>query len=63
MPDGSISDALIDALVIAGDGAAAGARIRELLASGLDELLLTPVGLEDPTEHRRQIFDLIAGLA
>ncbi len=56
-PEGTISDALIDALVIAGDAAAAGARIRELLASGLDELLLTPVGLEDPAGHRSQIFE------
>ena len=38
-PDGTMTDALIDSLVISGDEAAIAARFTELLEAGLDELL------------------------
>jgi alkanesulfonate monooxygenase SsuD/methylene tetrahydromethanopterin reductase-like flavin-dependent oxidoreductase (luciferase family) len=60
--DGSISDALIDSLVIKGDEAAITARIDELLASGLDELLLTTLPLNDETAERERVFELVGRL-
>jgi F420-dependent oxidoreductase-like protein len=60
--DGNVSDALIDSLVIRGDEAAITTRIDELLASGLDELLLTTLPLNDETAEREQIFNLVGRL-
>jgi F420-dependent oxidoreductase-like protein len=60
--DGNVSDALIDSLVIKGDEAAITARIDELLASGLDELLLTTLPLNDETVEREQVFELVGRL-
>jgi alkanesulfonate monooxygenase SsuD/methylene tetrahydromethanopterin reductase-like flavin-dependent oxidoreductase (luciferase family) len=45
---GEVSDALVDNLVVMGDEAAVAARLRELLAAGLDELLLTDLPVADP---------------
>src|SRR5258708_14872197 len=42
-PDGTISDALIDNLVVSGDEAAVKGRLVELLGMGLDELLVMQV--------------------
>jgi F420-dependent oxidoreductase-like protein len=39
-PDGEVTDALIDALVVSGDEAAIAAQLEERLARGLDELLV-----------------------
>ena len=60
--DGNVSDALIDSLVIRGDEAAVTARIDELLAAGLDELMLTTLPLSDEVVEREQIFDLVGRL-
>jgi alkanesulfonate monooxygenase SsuD/methylene tetrahydromethanopterin reductase-like flavin-dependent oxidoreductase (luciferase family)/DNA-binding SARP family transcriptional activator len=61
-PDGSGIDALVDALVVAGDEAAVQQRIRELLASGLDELLIAPVPVADEERERQQLLRLIGSL-
>jgi F420-dependent oxidoreductase-like protein len=60
--DGSVSDGLIDSLVVMGDVAAVTARLSELLASGLDELLLTPVPIDDSTIKARQLMHLVGQL-
>jgi alkanesulfonate monooxygenase SsuD/methylene tetrahydromethanopterin reductase-like flavin-dependent oxidoreductase (luciferase family) len=61
-PDGNISDALVDNLVIVGDEAAVTARIDELLTAGLDELLLTPVPVGDEAVQRERLFGLVGQL-
>jgi F420-dependent oxidoreductase-like protein len=60
--DGSVSDALVDSLVIRGDEADIIARIDELLAAGLDELLLTILPLNDEVAERERLFALIGQL-
>jgi F420-dependent oxidoreductase-like protein len=60
--DGSLSNALIDSLVIRGDEAAVTARIDELLGFGLDELLLTAIPLSDEADERRRLFGLVGQL-
>jgi F420-dependent oxidoreductase-like protein len=60
--DGNVSDALVDSLVIRGDEATITARIDELLASGLDELLLTTLPLNDEAAERERVFDLVGRL-
>jgi F420-dependent oxidoreductase-like protein len=61
-PDGSGIDALVDALLVAGDEATVQQRIRELLASGLDELLIAPVPVADEERERQQLLHLIGSL-
>jgi alkanesulfonate monooxygenase SsuD/methylene tetrahydromethanopterin reductase-like flavin-dependent oxidoreductase (luciferase family) len=60
--DGSLSDALVDSLTIRGDEAAVVARIDELLAAGLDELLLTPLPIGDEEAERERLFGIIGQL-
>lgn len=60
--DGSLSDALVDSLTIRGDEAAIIARIDELLAAGLDELLLTPLPVGDETAERERLFGIVGRL-
>jgi F420-dependent oxidoreductase-like protein len=45
---GEASDALVDNLVVMGDEATVATRLRELIAAGLDELLLTDLPVADP---------------
>jgi F420-dependent oxidoreductase-like protein len=45
---GEASDALVDNLVVMGDEATVATRLRELIAAGLDELLLTGLPVADP---------------
>ncbi len=60
--DGNVSDALVDNLVISGDKAAITARLTELLGSGLDELLLTNLAIDDAAAERTQLFQLVGQL-
>lgn len=61
-PDGTGVGALVKALVVAGDQAQVEKRLRELLASGLDELLLMLVPVADETREREQLVQVIASL-
>lgn len=58
--DGTMPDALIEHLVVSGDAAAVSARLRELLAQGLDELLvmLVPV-TDDASAELRQLAAVV----
>jgi len=60
--DGSGTDALVKALVIAGNEAQVEKRLRELIASGLDELLLMMVPVADEARERELLTRVIASL-
>ena len=60
--DGSGLDALVKELVVAGDPAQVEQRVRELLASDLDELLLMLIPVADEAREREQLVEVIASL-
>ena len=60
--DGKMSDALIDSLVVSGDEATIMARLTDLLAQGLDELLVMPIGIADAEGELTQLARLIGQL-
>ncbi len=60
--DGTGVDALVKALVVAGDQTQVEKRLRGLLASGLDELLLMLVPVTDEAREREQLVQVIASL-
>ncbi|HLX39070.1 MAG TPA: LLM class flavin-dependent oxidoreductase [Ktedonobacteraceae bacterium] len=60
--DGSGVPALMKALVVAGTQVQMENRLRELLASGLDELLLMLVPVADEAREREQLMQVIASL-
>jgi F420-dependent oxidoreductase-like protein len=60
--DGSGVAALVKSLVVAGDQAQVEKRLRELITSGLDELLLMLVPVADEAREREQLLQIIASL-
>jgi F420-dependent oxidoreductase-like protein len=62
--DQSVSDALVDALLVSGNEATVSGRLRELLEAGLDELLVTlvPVSETAKDEQQARLMDLIGRL-
>jgi F420-dependent oxidoreductase-like protein len=60
--DGSGLDALAKALVISGDEATLRGRLAELLANGLDELLVHPLPLSNEGKEREQLLQLLAAM-
>jgi F420-dependent oxidoreductase-like protein len=60
--DGYLSDGLIDSLVAMGNEATVTTRLTELLASGLDELLVSLIPLDDEASERSRVFDLLGRL-
>ncbi|MFN8482160.1 MAG: LLM class flavin-dependent oxidoreductase [Anaerolineae bacterium] len=61
--NGTLPEALVDALVVSGTPEAVEARLRELLASGLDELMVSLVPVADPDGERGALADIIATVA
>jgi alkanesulfonate monooxygenase SsuD/methylene tetrahydromethanopterin reductase-like flavin-dependent oxidoreductase (luciferase family) len=57
--DGTISDALIDNLIVAGDEATIKQRLVELLGMGLDELLVMQVPVADAEGEQARLMRLI----
>jgi alkanesulfonate monooxygenase SsuD/methylene tetrahydromethanopterin reductase-like flavin-dependent oxidoreductase (luciferase family) len=57
--DGTVPDALVESLVVSGDEATVRARLGELLASGLDELLVMPVPVADAAGERARLARLL----
>jgi alkanesulfonate monooxygenase SsuD/methylene tetrahydromethanopterin reductase-like flavin-dependent oxidoreductase (luciferase family) len=57
--DGTMSDALIDNLVVSGDEAAVKERLVELLGMGLDELLVMQVPVADAKGEMERLMRLI----
>src|SRR5256885_1465576 len=60
--DGTGVDALVKALVVAGTEAQVEKRVRELIASGLDELLLMLVPVADEARELAQLMRVIGSL-
>lgn len=60
--EGVVSDKLIDSLVVIGDEAAVQARLKELLASGLDELLVNGLSMGDLENERERLISFVGGL-
>lgn len=54
--------AAVDSLLVSGDEAAVAARLRALLAAGLDELLLTVVPRGNVDAERSRLFTLLGQL-
>lgn len=57
--DGTMSDALIDSLVVSGSEADITARLTEQLHAGLDELLVMSVAVADPVEEQTRLTKLV----
>jgi alkanesulfonate monooxygenase SsuD/methylene tetrahydromethanopterin reductase-like flavin-dependent oxidoreductase (luciferase family) len=57
--DGTMTDDLIDSLVVSGDEATIAARFNELLDSGLDELLVMNMQIADPEIEQVRLSRLI----
>lgn len=57
--NGVMSDALFDNLVVSGDEATIVRRLTDLLAAGLDELLITPVSVVDAKDEQARLARLI----
>ena len=55
-------DALADALVVAGDYTSVKQRLLELLASGIDELLIFPITVSDAKNEHKHMLNLICSL-
>ncbi len=60
--DGQVSEGLIDALVVMGDPSVIATRLQEILATGLDEVLLTHVALGDPAGERTRLMQFVGQL-
>jgi F420-dependent oxidoreductase-like protein len=60
--DGSVSDDLVDNLVVMGDEAAVATRLSRLLESGLDELLINGLPVADPASERTRLIRFIGSL-
>jgi alkanesulfonate monooxygenase SsuD/methylene tetrahydromethanopterin reductase-like flavin-dependent oxidoreductase (luciferase family) len=60
--NGALSDDLSGSLVISGSARAITERFKELLASGLDELLVQPVAVKQAESEWRQLMQLIGCL-
>jgi F420-dependent oxidoreductase-like protein len=61
-PDATMSDALVESLVIFGRASAIAERLYELLASGLDELLVMSVPLQQAAQEMQQLMQLLGQL-
>lgn len=62
-PDGTMPDALLDELVVSGSREAVTARLHEVQAAGVDELLVTLVTVRDATAEEDMLIDLLARAA
>lgn len=60
--DGTMSDDLVGSLVISGSAPAIAERFKELLASGLDELLVLPIAVQQADSELQQLMQLIGSL-
>ncbi len=61
-PDGTVPDALIENLVVYGDETTIATRLVDLLAAGLDELLVLLVAVADPQAEEARLMQLIGQL-
>jgi F420-dependent oxidoreductase-like protein len=57
--DGALPDALIDDLVVSGSEATIGSRLAEIQTAGVDELIITPLGVADPQAEELGLVQLL----
>jgi hypothetical protein len=57
-----MSDALLDSLVVFGDEATIAARLADLLAQGLDEVLVKPLPVARPEDEQARLARLLGQL-
>jgi hypothetical protein len=57
--DGTVSDALLDSLVVFGDETSVKARLSQLLAQGLDELLVMLIPVAHPENEQTRLMQLL----
>lgn len=62
-PDGAMSDALLDALVVSGSPSAVAERLQEIQAAGADELLVMRVTVADPEAEEIALVELLGRAA
>jgi F420-dependent oxidoreductase-like protein len=60
--DGTMPDVLFNSLIVSGDEDIVMNRITELLAAGLDEVMVMPVPVADPTSEQARLAQLIGQL-
>ncbi len=60
--EGTMSDTLIDNLVVSGSEADVAARLTNLLARGLDELLVMSISVANPVEEQTRLTHLVGQL-
>jgi F420-dependent oxidoreductase-like protein len=60
--DGTMSDALLDSLVVFGDEATIAARLADLLAQGLDEVYVKPLPVARPEDEQARLARLLGQL-
>jgi F420-dependent oxidoreductase-like protein len=58
--DGSLPDALLDELVVSGTDETVAARLHEIQAAGVDELIITPVPVADAIAEERALVQLLS---
>ena len=61
--DGAMSDALLDELVVSGSPEQVAARLEEIQAAGVDELVITQVTVADPAAEEAALIKLLAEAA
>jgi hypothetical protein len=57
---GEMTDALVDNLAVSGDAAAITARLQEIRAQGIDELLISHVIVEDEASELEELSAILA---
>jgi F420-dependent oxidoreductase-like protein len=60
--DGTMPDALFDALVVSGEPAQVAARLAEIRATGIDEVLVQPVSVADQATEEAALFAALAAV-
>jgi hypothetical protein len=58
----SVPDSLVDSLIVSGNEVTVVARSTELLAAGLDELMVTLVPIKDAVDEQTRLMHLIGQL-
>jgi alkanesulfonate monooxygenase SsuD/methylene tetrahydromethanopterin reductase-like flavin-dependent oxidoreductase (luciferase family) len=57
-----VPDSLVDSLIVSGNEATVTERLNELLAAGLDELMVTLVPIKDAVDELTRLMHLIGQL-
>ena len=61
-PDGAVSPALIDDLVVSGTSEQIAGALRQRLANGFDVLMVNPLRTEDDSAHEDALLEVLGNL-